>query len=82
MALGTARTDATLCMITGNFSGCGGSAVEGSNAAAFCPGAFSRPLGNLEALAEGLFGKAGLKAERLWEGYAKKRLQWKLFRSA
>lgn len=57
------------CIITGNFPGCGDSAVEGSNDAAFCRGAFSRPLGSLEALTEGLFGKAGLKAEHLWEGY-------------
>lgn len=52
-------------MITGNFPGCGGSPVEGSNAAAFCRGAFSCPLGTPEALTEGLSGKAGLKAEHL-----------------
>ena len=65
VALGTARADAAFCMITGNFPGCGGSPVEGSNAAAFCRGAFSCPPGTPEALTEGLFGKAGLKAEHL-----------------
>lgn len=72
----------TFCIIPGNFPGCGGSAVEGSNAAAFCPGAFGRHLGSLEALTEGCLGKAGLKAQHLWEGHAKKGLQWKLFCSA